>query len=178
MRIHTKIYYTIKRYIINTKDFFHYDISRGIRNLVRWFPIIWKDRNYDQYFIYVLLHKKLSLTEKCLRNGYHLYAEKTADQIKLCVLLLDRLIKDEYHLHAHKRHDEKWGGPELQFYDLEDQPGYSGIDISHKNVKTKKDEELERKDFKRACNHQEQLIEQDLDMLFKTMRKHIRGWWD
>lgn len=173
-----KIWCKIKRKFINSKDFFRYDIPRGVKNLITWFPVVWKDRNWDQYYIYVVLHKKLSLMEKGLRNGYNVNADEEADKVKKCVLILDRLIKDEYHEHAFKRHDEIWGPPELKFQDIEGDSEHKTLNIEHKNVKTKKDEELERKDFKRACEHENELKKQDLDILFRTMRKHIQGWWD
>jgi len=159
-------------------DFFRYKIPYGTKNLIRWFPTIWNDRNYDQYFIYVVLRKKLQLTEDCLRNGCHLYAEKTADQVKICSHILDRLIKDEYHLHAFKRHDEIWGEADFKFEKIEDRPGFSSLHITHENVKNDKDKEQERKDFKGAVKKEQDLRSQDLDLLFKLMRKHIQGWWD
>lgn len=159
-------------------DFFRYKIPYGTKNLIRWFPTIWNDRNYDQYFIYVILQKKLQLSEKCLRNGHHMYAEKTADEVKLCSLILDRLIKDEYDLHAFKRHDEKWGEANFNFKEIKDKPGYSSLHITHEKVKTEKDKEEEQKDFKRSYENEQKLKEQDLDLLFKLMRKHIQGWWD
>jgi hypothetical protein len=162
----------------NTIDFFRYDIPYGIKNLIRWFPVIWQDRNWDQYYIYVILHKKLTLMEKGLRNGCHLYADKTADQVKICVLLLDRLIKDEYHENAFKRHEEKWGEAEFNFEDLEEKPDQCRLLITRLNVKTKKDEEQERKDFMRTSKHSDQMKNQDVEMLFKIMNKHIQGWWD
>lgn len=159
-------------------DFFRYDIPYGIKNLIRWFPVIWKDRNWDQYFIYVILHRKLSLAEKALRNGYHLYADKTADNVKLCVLLLDRLIKDEYHEIAFKQHKRKWGEADFQFKKLQDGTGNSLLNIVYPNVKNEKDKENERKDFLRSIKNSDELRNQDIDLLFETMKKHIQGWWD
>ena len=174
--------YWFRRIVIcpyrNTKDFFRYDVPAGVKNLIRWFPIIWQDRNWDQHFIYVILHKKLTLMEKGLRNGCHLYADKTADQVKICVLLLDRLIKDKYHENAFQRHEQKWGEAEFNFEDLKKDPELCRLLITHPNVKTEEDEKQERKDFKNATDHTEEMIEQDLELLFKIMRKNIRGWWD
>jgi len=39
-------------------------IRQGIKSLIIWFPVIWKDRWWDQYFIYVVLRHKLHLMEK------------------------------------------------------------------------------------------------------------------
>jgi len=52
------------------------------------------------------------------------------------------------------------------------------LTITHPNVITDEDEKSQSKDFKNACKHEVSLREQDLDILFKTMRKHIQTWWD
>jgi len=169
----------MKRFFVRIKDFFVYDCRYGIENLISWFPIVWKDRGWDHYFIFVALRHKLHLTEEHIRiHDNHTTAQQTAKQIKLCVNLLDRLIEDEYHEMAFKRHDEKWGEPKLSFIDA---PGYKdcveGL-ITHKHVHTEEDKVKERKDFKTSYEHEQHLKDQDKKMLFETMNKYIEGWWD
>jgi len=155
------------------------NISQGIKSLWIWFPVIWKDRQWDNQYIYEVFRHKLHLTEQLIRHhGHHLYRIKDADQIKVCINLLDRLIKDEYHETAFKKHEEKWGAAELNFKDSEEYPKMSVAAITHPNVKTDEDKVNERKEFKIASEHESRLREQDLDLLFKLMRKHIQGWWD
>jgi len=151
----------------------------GIKNLWIWFPVIWKDRQWDHQYIYGVLRHKLYLTEQLIRHhGYHVYHTKDADKIKVCVDLLDRLIKDEYHEMAFKSHEKKWGRMKLNFKDSINSPGVKLAVITHPNVKTDKDKINERKDFKIASQRETELREQDLDLLFKMMRKHIQSWWD
>ena len=162
--------FNIKDRIRNTKY--------GIRNLVTWFPIIWKDRWWDHYFIYPIIHKKLSMMEKHIReDGHHLFRERDADQIKVCVLLLKRIMDDEYMENAYKKHDEKWGDSEMTFVPTEN-PEFSEMKIDYENVVTDKDIKEERKDFKLAIEQEDMLKKQDTDLLFKLMARHIRSWWD
>ena len=157
----------------------YYATKYGIENLINWFPVIWQDRNWDHYFIYVILQKKLKLMEYQIRYlGHHTRAEEDANNIKICVNLLDRLIKDEYHENAFKRHDEKWGEADFRFEDCEDNPNLCSLNIDRENVKTEEDKEKERKEFRKASEHEAKLREQDLDMLFSYMRKYIQTWWD
>lgn len=161
------------------KDFFLYDLRYGIENLIKWFPIIWKDRNWDYFFIFVILHRKLHLMEQNIRNnGCHVHNEKDADGIKFCVLLLDRLIKDEYFDNAMSPHYKKWGESTFKFTPLEDEPEMSELDITYPNVKTEQDRIQEKKDFKRYSNMEQTLKQQDIEMLFETMKKKIQTWWD
>jgi len=108
---------------------FFRNIWDGLENFYLWFYIIWCDRNWDHHYIFIVLRHKLRLTEKLLReHGHGVDSEKDADNIKKCVLALDRLIEDEY-----------WKLPR------------------------------EKRDY---------MQQQDLELLFGTMRKHILGWWD
>lgn len=154
-------------------------IRQGIKSLIIWFPVIWKDRWWDHSFIYTMLHHKLHLMEKNIRaHGHHVKHIEDADRIKTCVLLLDRLIKDEYHENVFKPHYDKWGEPKMEFKDWDEDPNMSVLNIKYPNVKTDKDKEIESKDFRAKSKMEASLREQDLDMLFSLMRKHIQTWWD
>lgn len=153
------------------------NIKYGIENLVRWFPVIWKDRNWDHAFIYIILKHKLYLTEQLIRNyGIHIKNIEDADKIKTCILLLDRLIKDEYHENVSKKYYKRWGHPKFNW--IEKNEKYSELEINHKNVKTEEDQKQEKKDFHRICKLENRLRKQDIRYLFNMMCKHIEGWWD
>jgi len=173
-----KLYCFITR-MIDKIETWWYDLKYGIENVFHWVPVIWKDRNWDHYFIYVILRHKLRLMEIQIREyGHHVNKDRDADNIKVCVNLLDRLIADEYSEMAFKRHEEKWGEADFTFTPLEEDPELSELHIDRPNVQTEEDKEQERKEFRRASEHEVKLREQDLDMLFKNMRKYIQTWWD
>ena len=160
------------------KDFFR-NIKLGIPNLIKWAPTIWSDRDWDQYFLYVILQFKLKQMEKLHREyGITLNAEEYANQMKTCILLLDRIIESDYLMNALKPHEKKWGETKLDFKKIPNKNDlYKGI-FSVEKVTNKKEKEQEDKDRMRVYKHVDNLEKQDLDMLFKNMRKHIEGWWD
>jgi len=154
-------------------------IRQGVRSLIQWFPIIWKDRQWDHFYIYVVLRHKLHLTEQLIRHhGHHVKHIEDADKIKKCVLILDRLIEDDYHENVYRNHDKKWGDGKMIFTDSTEHPGYSIMDIKYPNVKTKEDDKLQDKEYRRLMMKPEELRKQDIEMLFKLMTKHIQTWWD
>lgn len=119
------------------KDFVSRDVPQGIRNLITWFPVIWRDRWWDHYFLYSILKKKLELMEKGFRTyGIGLHSEKDAKNMKKCILLLDRLINNDY-------------------------------------IDYKRGDNLQA-----SIEKEERMINQDLDLLFKIIRRQIRTWWD
>ena len=135
--------------IIDQIESWFYDFKYGIENLINWFPVVWKDRNWDHVYIYNILRHKLHLTEQQIRiHGHHVDKDKDADNIKVCVNLLDRLINDEYHEAAFKRHEERWGEAKFRFEDVEGMPEHQELHIDYPKVLTEKDKERERKEQK------------------------------
>jgi hypothetical protein len=153
------------------------NVKRGVPNLITWFPVIWKDRWWDYYFFFVILHKKLSLMEKGFRKyGNCVSSKEDAIKIKVCVNLLDRIIKDEYDQMVYKKHDEKWGDIELKTISRAD--GLPELIISRPNVVTDKEIAQEKKEQRLLIEKPDKMKYQDKDLLFKLLKKHILSWWD
>jgi len=154
------------------------NIKYGIKNLIKWFVVIWNDRNWDFFFIWVILHKKLELMEKEIRNnGHHVNHIRDAEQIKLCVNLLKRLIDDDYHENVFKNHDKKWGQSHMKWEPTKD-PELTSLHIIRDNANTDEEKEQETKEFRILGSKVEQLKQQDINYLFDYMKKHIQCWWD
>ena len=73
--------YKIKRFIL------------GIKKLISWIPIIWKDRDWDHFFIYEILKQKLIQQSKHLGQ----YNERDAERINLCIRLINK-VQNEYYI--------------------------------------------------------------------------------
>lgn len=155
-----------------------YNIRNGIKNIFRWFPIIWKDRDWDHYYLFKMLHFKLNKMEKCLRDGCHLNADETADKIKICTHLITRIIDDEYYNNVFKEHDKKWGKIEINYKDYVKDDRLVECAMTRSNIKNKKDKEQERKEYRLIMNKPDELRKQDIQYLFKIMGKNILSWWD
>lgn len=170
-------------------DYCRYDIPRGIKNLVIWFPTVWCDRQWDHQFIYIMLRQKLHFTEQFIRNhGVHVNNVEDADEIKTCVDILDRLIADVHHEEAFKRHHKIFGVPDLTWMTCKEiesdvdeylkDDEFVQLDINYPNVKSTEDERQEKIGFHDAMQEEIYLREFDLTKLFLIMREHIQGWWD
>lgn len=143
-------WYHIKRNL-NPRTIY-YNLKYGIGNLIFWFYIIWTDRDWDNYFLYAMLHKKLVRMEKLYRfHGSLVSSENSANQLRICKCLLKRLMEEKYFDYSIIPDDWNISRPLPPL-------------ISEK--------------LSKEAKHEEYLIEQDLDLLFKTMRKCVRGWWD
>jgi hypothetical protein len=68
--------------------YYHRNFIQGIKNLWNWFPVIWKDRDWDQYFIYeVLIHKLEKQANYIEQREWHTEAKRDAEKMRLCALL-------------------------------------------------------------------------------------------
>ena len=73
------------------------NIYEGICNIFYWFPIIWKDRNYDQFYIYQILKHKLKTQSKYIKGrDWHIKAQSDARNMMVCVKLIDKLQEGYY----------------------------------------------------------------------------------
>jgi len=75
----------------------HRDIAQGFKNLYKWFPIVWKDRDWDDYFIFESLKFKLKNTANYLEDHKRFVGwEDEVAYIRICEKLIKR-IQDEYY---------------------------------------------------------------------------------
>ncbi len=73
------------------------DILESIKNLIYWFPIIWKDRNFDESYIYEILKHKLKYQSKSiLKYSIHTSTEKKVKIMNICISLIDKIQKEFY----------------------------------------------------------------------------------
>jgi hypothetical protein len=147
------------------------NLQYGFKNLIKWFPIIWKDRDWDYHFFYDMMRYKLNNMEKSIYNGMHIGCEKESKHIKICVNLLDRLIEDKYSDNAHEIHKKKWGKCNMSLNN-----GF--MTFVYENDKNDEHKTERNKDLRKCIDQEEYMIEQDLNMLFDILKKRIRKWWD
>lgn len=78
------------------KYFDYHAIKYGIKNLIKWFPLIWKDRDFDYRYLYDILYFKLGEMQKFFEfgNTYSVDAKQYAEQIKECRRLLKRIMDE------------------------------------------------------------------------------------
>ena len=98
-----KIYFPIYRFFRWKK---WHSIPVGLKNLWNWKGIIWKDRDWDDGYIWDLLNHKFKNMEKRYHPDNELDwdfvgRDKVYKEIKTARILTDRICKDDY--------EEDWG---------------------------------------------------------------------
>ena len=71
---------------------------KRIKNIIRWVPILWKDKDWDYWHTFEILKTKLKFqSEYFYKYGYHVSSERESQKMKLCARLIDK-IQNEYYL--------------------------------------------------------------------------------
>lgn len=176
--------------------YLHKEIKWGIQNLIYWFPIIWKDRNWDDHYIFEILKHKLSSQAKYISDmDRHTRAQQDARYMRLCVKLMAKIQEEDYQMeYMDYCKDRVWFTP------CEDRPGSS---LYNSETLSENFEDYFKKYplvYKKVLNGEgifkfDNVIDIDSKkriamnighinhdrarkLLFKIMESQIEGWWD
>jgi hypothetical protein len=175
---------------------YHKEFVRGVQKLCYWFPIIWKDRDWDGHYIYEVLKHKLKAQAKYIGDrDFHTRAQQDARRMRICVKLIEKIQDDFYQLeYADYAKDKHWFEP------CKDKEGFS--EWKSENVWETYNEYFKKYPliYKRVING-ERIFEFDnvvdvknkqriamniahinqdraRKLLFNIMQENIEGWWD
>lgn len=125
--------------------------KNGVKNLIKWFPVIWKDRDWSEGYIYILLLKKIDNKIKFFRSdSSYSESDEVVEQLKVVRKALHRLVKDEYYEKA----CESLG---LKPYDFKDEKTFA----------------------KKVFDLEDKMRLADIEIVFsKEVSEQINGWWD
>ena len=165
--------------------YYHINFINGIKNLWNWFPTIWKDRDWDQTFIYEVLIHKLEKQAKYIGDrDWHTRAQRDAELMLLCARLARIQQEDLYMMEYMEYLDQ-----DIEFIPTDETKKWFTMestttrdDLADYFIKYKRQYELIDKTDKDthhiaieiARNNQER----SRKLLFKIMEENISGWWD
>lgn len=159
------------------------NIRLGVNNLISWFPIIWRDRNYDNSYIYTILSEKLKRQAEHIDNEkWYVGYETDVRRIRLCVKLIDKINDDfyscEYIDYYKSSFDfvpaEKEGYSELKTTEISENfdEYFKKYPLIYNRVKNNSDSKklIAMKIAETNQNRARKL-------LFKTLEENIERWW-
>jgi hypothetical protein len=173
----------------------------SVKNLIRWFPIIWKDRDWDDHYIWEIMKNKLRWQAKYIGDrDWHARAAVDAKRMRLCANLIDK-VQDEFYGSEYMDYHES----KFDFLDIPDKPDYKQL---HTEITSERFDDYFKKYplvYKKILANEELQIfgiearegETEVDakqriamnigrhnherarkLLFKIMEENIEGWWD
>lgn len=73
-------------------------ILRGLKNLWRWRKVVYRDRDFDHWFIYEMLKTKLRFqADSIYKNGTHATAKSNVTVMLKCIDMIDK-VQNEYYI--------------------------------------------------------------------------------
>ena len=171
----------------------------SIKNLIRWFPIIWNDRDWDDWYIYTILETKLKHQAKYIGDkDRHTRAKRDSELMRTCTRLIKKVKEEEYDGEWMDYHTSKYN-----WLDVPERPDHKRLDIGL--VAERFDEYFLKypSDYRRVVSNQsnqvfrfgndlndpenKQRIAMNMSMvrqerarklLFKLLEHNIEKWWD
>ena len=184
------VFYKIKLWWKFEGQYYHTEFIKGVKNIFKWLPIVWKDRDYDDGYIFDVLKFKLKNTAKYIGDrDWHEDAKRDSQRMMTCVRLIEK-VKGEYY-------NMEWMDYHNSDYNFVDLP-----DGKHKELKVTRISEnfddyfaKHKSSYKKIMsgekavygNDEKQHTAMSLSrykhnqarrLLFTIMERHIEGWWD
>lgn len=169
--------------------------KKSVKNLIRWFPVMWKDRDWDDHYIWEILKTKLKYQSEYIGSrDIHVDAKYDAERMMWCVRLIDK-IQDEFYSGEYMDYHESrfnWldieGDSENKQLDIQEiSENYDEYFAKHKAAVRKVLANKELQIFELNDDNYKQRLAMNLghynekraqDLLFKILNRDIRGWWD
>ena len=96
----------------------------GVTNIVRWIPTLYRDRDWDDFYITKILQKKIQFQrEHLVKHNRHLSIPQDNRDMTWVLNLIERKHEDYYSLEKYDYEDS-----EFVFTPCEDKPNYSTIE--------------------------------------------------
>jgi hypothetical protein len=160
----------MKTIIYNIKHFFS-----QIQKLIYWFPVIWKDQDWDQYYFMILLRHKLVTMRKFFASD-HAQTEDAKDHavvIDDIIELIEKINNQDYHNHdLFKLEFPNYVERDLLdcFIESPDHPGWMQFESGMTQEQGK---------FFSQCSMMDYEEEKaDYDRIFDLLKDNIQYFWD
>jgi len=159
----------------------------GIKNIFRWIPTLYKDKDWDEWYILTILQKKIEFQRKeIIYANRHIDVDRDNRDMTIVLNLIER-VKEEYYGTEHLDYEES----KFRFEPVdEDRELYSmEQDIISENydnylkkypssvrIVLKEKPDLNKKDLcYYVAKHNEKKAH---NLLFKILKERMRWWWD
>jgi hypothetical protein len=176
-----KWYWKLRRWVKYNLPYLHLEFIRGIKNLWKWFPVIWKDRNWDDYYIYKVLQFKLKNQAEYIGDrDWHTRAKRDAEKMMTCVRLIDKMTEEYYYMEYYDYCEFDMSTPNsvLEFKIVRDDLDtyYAKYPLTFKKIAAQYGDTKDRSSTAILMGIDRQ--EKARKLLFKILEQNIESWWD
>jgi hypothetical protein len=161
----------------------HKIIWAGIKNLFKWTPIVWKDRDFDFHYILDVLYFKLRNTARYLeRNDRFVNTAYHVSKIKLCMNLIDKINEEYYYSEPHDYYESKMilekSKSGLNTYSSQRINDNLHLYLAKYPSSFRKVEKEGLDNWQIAIRMAQLRHKKAIYLLFAIMNENIENWWD
>jgi hypothetical protein len=159
----------------------------GCKNILRWAPTLYHDRDWDDSYIFTILQKKIEYQRKeIIYANRHTQVDRDNRDMTIVLNLIER-VKNEYYDSEYLDYEKS----EYNFTPVEGKPNLNSLDI---NVKAEQYDDFLKKypsSVRSVLNEKGKISKRDLcfyvskhnqekahNLLFKILKERMRWWWD
>jgi len=160
----------------------------GVKNIFRWVPTLYKDRDWESWYIYNILQKKIEFQrEEIINANRHTEIDRDNRDMTIALNLLER-VKEEYYGMEYLDYDER----KYDFIPVDGRPGLnemvsttlsdnyddflSKYPSTVRKVLKEKGNDLKKDEL--CCYVSKYNQEKARKLLFKLLEQKIERWWD
>jgi len=159
----------------------------GIKNIFRWIPTLYKDKDWDDWYIFTILQKKIEFQRKeIIYANRHMEVDRDNRDMTIVLNLIER-VKDEYYNTEYLDYEDS----DVVFKPVEGNENLRSADIevssetyddflkkypSSVRKILKENPNLNKRDLCHYVSKHNQ--EKAHNLLFKILKERMRWWWD
>jgi hypothetical protein len=159
----------------------------GIKNIFRWVPTLYKDKDWDDWYIFTILQKKIEFQRKeIIYANRHMEVDRDNRDMTIVLNIIER-VKEEYYETEYLDYEDS----DIKFKPIEGDENLHSADIevlsetydeflkkypSSVRKVLKETPNLSKRDLCHYVSKHNQ--EKAYNLLFKILKERMRWWWD
>jgi len=170
--------------IIKIQDFFR-NVKYYLINIIKWSPILWKDRDWDDYYIMDTLRFKIENTAKYIRkNKRYIGYERDVERMNLVVRLIDKFQDEFYNCEYQDYYKSDFSFKRIkdsELFEMESEIKENNLlnyFEKYPNTYRKIYPNCDNEDIRIALKMGHHLHNKAKRILFTLIERNIEKWWD
>jgi hypothetical protein len=159
----------------------------GIKNIFRWIPTLYKDKDWDEWYILTILQKKIEFQRKeIIYANRHMQVDRDNRDMTIVLNLIERVKEEHYGTEYLDYSDTKLRfepvGGDRELYSMEQDVISENYDEYLRKYPSSVRKVLKNKsglDKRDLCYYVAKHNEEKAhNLLFKILKERMRWWWD
>jgi hypothetical protein len=162
---------------------------RGIKNLIKWGPIIWKDRYWDDFFLFEIIKFKISnMSESHGKTMPYVGSQRNVEIMNTIVRLIDKFQSEDYLNEYYTYVDDEYTFVKIEGSDI--------YEMKIKNLRDDLDDYFTKYPLLKKQAQQHRFYKQNPDratlaismgfiqherskrLIFELLNRHVDKWWE